>query len=116
MHASKQTWSRGPAVFQTKCQNGEELSDFVRGMIVGARQGGLCISETADLLRFSHTTVSRMVGKTKNIQGAAVLQAIKCLVNERSRRRRARVVITTHYSGMQKSIAEHTRHQTSEDQ
>ena len=29
-------------------------------MIVGARQGGLSISETADLLGFSHTTVSRV--------------------------------------------------------
>ena len=27
-----------------------DLSDFDRGMIVGARQGGLNISETADLL------------------------------------------------------------------
>ena len=29
-------------------------------MIVGVRQGGLSISETVDLLRFSHTTVSRV--------------------------------------------------------
>ena len=28
-------------------------------MIVGARRGGFSISETADLLGFSHTTVSR---------------------------------------------------------
>ena len=46
-----------------------DLSDFDRGMIVGARQGGLSISETADLLGFSCTTVSRslqrMVRKTK---------------------------------------------------
>ena len=37
-----------------------DLSDFDRDMIVGARQGGLSISETADLLGFSHTTVSRV--------------------------------------------------------
>lgn len=37
-----------------------DLSDFDREMIVGVRQGGLSISETADLLGFSHTTVSRM--------------------------------------------------------
>ena len=33
-----------------------DLSDFYRGMIV-ARQGGLRISETADLLGFSHKIV-----------------------------------------------------------
>ena len=33
------------------------LSDFDHGMIVGARWAGLSISETADLLGFSHTTV-----------------------------------------------------------
>ena len=37
----------------TKCY----LSDFDCGMIVGARQGGLNISETADLLGFPCTTV-----------------------------------------------------------
>ena len=49
--------------FQTKCQNGEEIGSklhFDRGMIVGARQGVLSISETADLVGFSHTTVSRV--------------------------------------------------------
>ncbi len=34
------------------------LSDFERGMVVGARRAGLSISETADLLGFSHTTIS----------------------------------------------------------
>ena len=37
-----------------------DLSDFDRGMIVGAREGGLSISEIADLLGFSRTTVSRV--------------------------------------------------------
>ena len=37
-----------------------DLSDFDHGMIVGAKQNGLSISETADLLGFSHTTVSRV--------------------------------------------------------
>ena len=36
-----------------------DLSNFDCGMIVGARQGGLSISETSDLLGFSRTTVSR---------------------------------------------------------
>ncbi len=35
-----------------------DLSHFERGMVVGARRAGLSISETADLLGFSHTTTS----------------------------------------------------------
>ncbi len=38
----------------------EDLSDFERGMVVGARRARLSISETADLLGFSHTTISRV--------------------------------------------------------
>ncbi len=34
------------------------LSDFKRGMVVGVRRTGLSISETADILGFSHTTIS----------------------------------------------------------
>ncbi len=36
-----------------------DLSDFERGMVVGVRRTGLSISQTADLLGFSHTTISR---------------------------------------------------------
>ena len=43
-----QTWSRGSAVFQTNVRMGCDLSDC--GMIFGARQGSLNISETTDLL------------------------------------------------------------------
>ncbi len=36
-----------------------DLSDFERGMVIGARRAGLSISKTADfLLGFSHTTIS----------------------------------------------------------
>ena len=35
-----------------------DLSDFECGMAVGARQPGLSISETADLIGFSHTTIA----------------------------------------------------------
>ncbi len=37
-----------------------DLSDFERGMVVGARRACLSISKTADLLGFSHTTISRV--------------------------------------------------------
>ncbi len=40
-----------------------DLSDFKRGMVVGARRAGLSISKTADLLGFSHTTISRVYGE-----------------------------------------------------
>jgi len=36
------------------------LSNFERGMVVGARQAGLSISQSAQLLGFSHTTISRV--------------------------------------------------------
>ncbi len=37
-----------------------DLSDFERGMVVGVRHAGLSISETADLLGLSCTTISRV--------------------------------------------------------
>ncbi len=37
-----------------------DLSDIECGMFVGARWAGLSISKTADLLGFSHTTISRV--------------------------------------------------------
>ena len=104
-----------------------DLSDFDRGMIVGARQGGLSISETADLLGFSRTTVSRVCREWCEKQKTSSEQQFcgqQNLVNERGQRRRARLVeadrkvtvmqITMHYnSGMQKSNSEHTMCQTS---
>jgi len=40
-----------------------DLSDFERVMVVVDRRAGLSISETADLLRFSRTTISRVYKK-----------------------------------------------------
>ncbi len=37
-----------------------DLSDFERGMVVGARRAGRSISKTDDLLGFSCTTISRV--------------------------------------------------------
>ncbi len=53
-------WRRRHAEVQTEYQNGKkgDLSDVERGMVVGARRTGLSISQTADLLGFSHTTIS----------------------------------------------------------
>ncbi len=41
-----------------------DLSDFERGMVVGARRASLSISKTADLLAFSHAQPS--LGFTEN--------------------------------------------------
>ena len=72
-----------------------DLRDFDHGMIVGARQGGLGISETADLLGFSRTTVSRVCREWCEKQKTSTEQQFcgqKGLVNERGQRRRARLV------------------------
>jgi len=37
-----------------------DLSNFERGMVIGARQAGLSISKSAQSLGFSHTTISRV--------------------------------------------------------
>uniref|UniRef100_A0AAY3ZW74 Uncharacterized protein n=1 Tax=Denticeps clupeoides TaxID=299321 RepID=A0AAY3ZW74_9TELE len=69
-----------------------ELFDFDCGVIVGARQAGLSISETADLLRLSRTTISRVYrewyekGKTSSERQFC---GQKCLVDARGQRRMA---------------------------
>ena len=88
-----------------------DLSDFDRGMIVVAWQGGLSISETADPLGFSHATVSREYEKQKTSSGQQFCGQTHIVI-ERGQRRRARGVkaerkitvtqITTHYSSKNK--------------
>ena len=51
MHISMQLLIRPIIRMGKKC----DLSDFNCGMVVGARQGGLSISESAHLLGFSRT-------------------------------------------------------------
>ena len=103
-----------------------DLSGFNCGMIVGARQGELSISETADL-GFSCTAVSRVCREWCEKQKTSCEQQFpwaKNVVNEKGPKRRATLVkadrkvvvmhITIDYnSGMQKSISEHTTRQTS---
>ncbi len=85
-----------------------DLIDFERGVVVGARRAGLSISETVDLLRFSHTTISRVYrewSKKEKISSERQLCGRKCLVDVRGQRRMVRddrkatvTQLNTHYS------------------
>ncbi len=72
-----------------------DLSDFERGMFVGVRRAGLSISKTADLLRFSHTTISRVYrawSEKEKISSERQLCGRKHLVEVRGQRRMGRLV------------------------
>ncbi len=70
----------------TRMGKKKDLSDFERGMVVGARRSGLSISKTADLLEFSHTTISRVYwewSEKEKISSERQLCGRKCLVDVR---------------------------------
>ncbi|XP_072912074.1 uncharacterized protein [Hemitrygon akajei] len=103
-----------------------DLSAFDRGIIVGARRGGLSITETADRLGFSRTTVSRVYREWCEKQKTSSERQFcgrKRLVNEKGQRVMASLVqadrkatvtqITSRYnSGVQRSISERTARRT----
>ncbi len=103
-----------------------DLSDFERGMVVGAREDGLSISKTDDLLESSRATISRVHREwyeKEKISSEQQLCGRKCLVEVRGQMRMGRLVredrkatvtqITTRYNqGMQNIISERTTHRT----
>ncbi len=99
-----------------------DLSNFEHGMVAGARRAGLSISKTADVLRFSCTTISsvyREWSEKEKISSERQLCARKCLLHVRGQRRMGRLVrddrkatvtqITTRYNqDIQNTISERT--------
>ncbi len=99
-----------------------DLSDFERGMVVNARRAGLSISQTADLLGFSRSTISRVYREwfeKEKISSERQLCGRKYLDDVRGQRRMNRLVrddrkatVTQITTRLQNTISECTTRRT----
>lgn len=103
-----------------------DLSEFDRGLVVGARRAGLSVSAAANLLGYSRTTVSRVFrewSEKRVVSSARQSCGRKCLVDDRGQRRLDRLIqcdreatvaeLTARYNdGQQKAISERTTRRT----
>lgn len=103
-----------------------DLSEFDRGLVVGARRAGLSVSAAANLLGYSRTTVSRVFrewSERRVVSSARQSCGRKCLVDDRGQKRLDRLIqgdreatvaeLTARYNdGQQKTISERTTRRT----
>ncbi len=86
-----------------------DLSDFERGMVVGARWAGLSISKTADLLGLSRTDISRLYREwSERVPVSSICVDENALLMSEENGQTGWRMTTRYNQGMQDTISERT--------